>query len=381
MGREVSTTLQSTPAADGFRMPAEFEPHSGCWMAWPERPDNWRLGAEPAQRTFAAVAEAIAATEPVTMGVSDDQFEHCRSLLSPAVRVVELSTNDSWLRDSGPTFVVDATGRRRGVDWHFNAWGGLEGGLYHPWDRDERVARKVLEIEGADRYRAPFVLEGGGIHVDGEGTVLVTEECLLNPNRNPDLSREQIEQGLRDYLGVEKVIWLGKGVLNDETDGHVDELACFIRPGVVLLTWTEDASDPQHAISRDARERLEAATDARGRQLEVVLIPSPGPLAITEEEAGGVEAVEGTLPREPGDRLAGSYVNFYAANSRIVHPLLDERYDEEAAEVLRACFPEREVVGVPTREILLGGGNIHCITQQVPASGGDSQAGRASESA
>jgi agmatine deiminase len=363
----VSATFESSPAADGFRMPAEFEPHSGCWMAWPERPDNWRLGAEPAQRAFAAVAEAIAASEPVTMAVSDRQFERCRAMLSPAVRVVEISTDDSWLRDTGPTFLLDGRGGRRGVDWRFNAWGGREGGLYSSWERDDRVAAKVLEIEGADRYRAPFVLEGGAIHVDGEGTVLTTEECLLNPNRNPELSREQVEQGLRDYLGAEKVVWLGRGVLNDETDGHIDELACFVRPGVVLLTWPEEESDPQHEISRDARERLEAATDARGRRLEVVLIPSPGPLRISKEEAAGVEPVEGTLPRRAGDRLAGSYINFYAANSRIVHPLLDERYDEEAAEVLRRCFPEREIVGVSSREILLGGGNIHCITQQVPA--------------
>ncbi|MFN8163644.1 MAG: agmatine deiminase [Solirubrobacterales bacterium] len=363
----MSATLESTPAADGFRMPGEFEPHSGCWMTWPERPDNWRSGAKPAQRAYAAVAEAIAASEPVTMGVSDAQFEHCRSILSPAVRVVELSTDDAWIRDTGPTFVVDAAGDRRGVDWRFNAWGGLEGGLYFPWDRDDRVARKVLEIEGADRYRAPIVLEGGAIHVDGEGTVLCTEECLLNHNRNPELSREQIEWALLEYLGAEKVVWLGKGVYADETDGHVDNIACFVRPGVVLLTWTEDGSDPQHAISRDARERLEATTDARGRSLEVVLLPSPGPLAIAKDEAEGVDGVEGTLPRSAGDRLAGSYVNFYLGNSRIVCPLLDERTDGVAAEVLRGCFPEREVVGVPAREILLGGGNIHCITQQVPA--------------
>jgi agmatine deiminase len=363
----VSATLESTPATDGFRMPAETEPHAGCWMAWPERPDNWRLGAEPAQRAFAAVAEAIASSEPVTMGVSDRQYERCRSLLSPAVRVVELSTDDAWMRDTGPTFVVDGRGGRRGVDWRFNAWGGREGGLYSPWERDDRVAAKVLEVERAERYRAPFVLEGGAIHVDGEGTVLTTEQCLLNSNRNPGLSREQVERGLREYLGAEKVIWLGAGVPEDETDGHVDELACFVRPGVVLLTWSEDADDPQHAVSRDARERLEAATDARGRRLEVVPIPSPGPLRSTEEEAAGVEPAEGTLPRRAGDRLAASYVNFYVANSRVVHPLLDERRDDEAAEVLRRCFPEREVVGVPAREILLGGGNIHCVTQQVPA--------------
>jgi agmatine deiminase len=358
----MSAAIDSVPAADGFRMPGEFEPHGGCWMAWPERPDNWRLGAEPAQEAYAAVAEAIAASEPVTMAVSDAQFKRCRALLSPAIRVVEISTDDAWIRDTGPTFVVDGAGGRRGVDWRFNAWGGI----YSPWDRDERVAEKVLEIEGAGRYRAPLVLEGGSVHVDGEGTVLTTEECLLNPNRNPELSREQIERLLCDYLGAEKVVWLGRGVYEDETDGHVDNLACFARPGVVLLTWAGDESDPQRAISGEARERLEAATDARGRPFEVVRLPSPGPLLIEAEEAAGVEPRDGTLPRRAGDRLAASYANFYLGSSRIVMPLLDQRYDEEAAEILRGCFPGREVVGIPSREILLGGGNIHCITQQVP---------------
>jgi agmatine deiminase len=350
-------------------MPGEFEAHSGCWMAWPERPDNWRQGAKPAQRAYAAVAEAINVSEPVTMAVSDAQFEHCRSVLSPAIRVVEISTDDAWIRDVGPTFLVDDSGGRRGVDWRFNAWGGLDGGLYFPWDRDDRVAEKVLEIEGAERYRAPIVLEGGSIHVDGQGTVMATEECLLHPNRNPSLSRAQIEQTLFEHLGAEKMIWLGHGVFNDETDGHVDNLACFARPGMVLLTWSEDESDPQHVISRDAAERLEAATDARGRSIEVIRLPSPGPVTITEEEAKGVDAVPGSLPRRAGDRLAASYVNFYLATNRVVFPLLDERFDEAAADVLRGCFPEREVVGVPAREILLGGGNIHCITQQVPATG------------
>ncbi len=363
----MSETLTTTPAADGFRMPGEFEAHSGCWIAWPERPDNWRLGAKPAQAAYAAVAEAISASEPVTMAVSDAQFAHCRSVLSPSVRVVEMSTDDAWIRDMGPTFLIDGNGGRRGVDWHFNAWGGLEGGLYFPWDRDDRVAEKVLEIEGCDRYRAPIVLEGGSIHVDGEGTVMATEECLLNHNRNPELSRQQIENTLFEYLGAEKMIWLGEGVYGDETDGHVDNLACFARPGVVLLTWTDDESDPQHAISRDAQDRLQAATDARGRPIEVVRLPSPGPITISEQEAQGVDAVEGSRPRRPGDRMAASYVNFYPGTSRVVLPLLDERYDELAADVLRSCFPDREVAGVPAREILLGGGNIHCITQQVPA--------------
>ncbi|HWG09287.1 MAG TPA: agmatine deiminase [Solirubrobacteraceae bacterium] len=363
----MSATIESTPAADGYRMPGEFEPHAGCWLAWPERPDNWRLRAEPAQQAYAAVAEAIAACEPVTVAVSDGQFERCRSLLSPSIRVVEISTDDAWIRDTGPTFVIDGTGGRRGVDWRFNAWGGLEGGLYRPWARDERVAAKVLEIEGADRYRAPLVLEGGSIHADGEGTVLATEECLLNANRNPQLNKEQIEKALLDYLGASKVIWLGRGVPNDETDGHVDNLACFVRPGVVLLTWCQDPADPQYAISREAHERLRASADARERVLEVLHLPSPPPITITEEEAGGVDDVPGTMPRRAGDRLAASYANFYIASGRIVFPLLDERLDEQAAAILSDCFPEREVVGVPAREILLGGGNIHCITQQVPA--------------
>lgn len=362
----MSATLTSTPAADGFRMPAEFEPHAGCWMAWPERSDNWRLGAKPAQQAYAAVAEAINACEPVTVAVSDAQYEYCRSLLSPTIRVLEMSTDDAWMRDIGPTFVLGATGERRGVDWRFNAWGGLDGGLYFPWDSDERVARKVLETERADRYAAPIVLEGGSVHVDGQGTVLSTEECLLNPNRNPQLTREQIERVLLDYLGAEKVIWLGRGVYNDETDGHVDNLACFARPGVVLLTWSDNECDPQHEISRDAEQRLLAATDAAGRGIEVIRLPCPGPVTIAAEEAKGVEESSASLPRRAGDRLAASYVNFYIANSRIVFPLLDQRYDAAAAGIVGKCFPGRELVGVPAREILLGGGNIHCITQQVP---------------
>jgi agmatine deiminase len=363
----MAPTLRSTPAADGFRMPAEWEPHSGCWMIWPERPDNWREGAADAQLAFAAVAGAIAASEPVTMAVSDAQFEAARAALPDSVRLVEVSSDDAWMRDVGPTFVLGPGGERRGVDWIFNAWGGHDGGLYAPWDRDDRVAAKVLETEGAARYRAPFVLEGGAIHVDGEGTVLTTEQCLLNRNRNPELDRASVEAALHAYLGTRKVIWLGEGVFEDETDGHVDNLACFARPGTVLLTWVEDPDDPQHAISRDAEERLAAATDARGRALEVIRVPAPGPLAIDAAEAAGVEVVEGTQPRRAGDRMAASYVNFYLGNSRVVYPLLDPARDTEAGRVLAAAFPGREVVGVAAREILLGGGNIHCITQQVPA--------------
>ena len=361
------TTLHDTPAADGFHMPGEFEPHAGCWVLWPERPDNWRAGAKPAQQAFVEVASAIANCEPVTIGVSAGQFGHARSRLPPAVRVVEMSHDDAWMRDVGPTFVVDRRGEVRGVDWQFNAWGGVIDGLYFPWDKDGQVARKVLEIELRNRYRAPFVLEGGAIHVDGEGTLLTTEECVLNRNRNPELGREEVARLLKAYLGVEQIIWLGAGVHLDETDGHVDNLCCFARPGEVVLTWTDDRRDPQYRISRDAYERLAAAQDARGRRLTIHKLHQPGPLRITKSEAAGVEVAEATKPRRAGDRLAASYVNFYLANGAVIMPLLDPARDRAAAQKLRHIFPERRVITVPGREILLGGGNVHCITQQVPA--------------
>jgi len=347
-------------------MPGEFEPHAGTWMLWPERPDNWRLGAKPAQKTFAQVAAAIAQFEPLTMGVSNAQFLHARSLLPPTVRVVELSYDDSWMRDCGPTFVKNDQGLVRVVDWEFNAWGGLTGGLYFPWDNDNKIARKVAELERVDRYKAPLVLEGGSIHADGQGTLLTTEECLLNPNRNPELSKAEIEAYLQDYLNIKKIIWLGQGIFNDETNGHVDNIACFVRPGVVALAWTDDKQDPQYEISSDAYERLRRATDARGRALEVHKIHVPNPIYITEEESQGVDSAEGTLPRNPGDRLAGSYVNYYCCNGAVIVPTFCDPHDALALQELQALYPDRNVVPIPAREILLGGGNIHCITQQQP---------------
>ena len=362
----MTRTLDSHPRRDGYRMPGEFEPHAGCWMLWPERPDNWRLGAKPAQQAFVALAAAIAGSEPVTVGVSAAQYRNARSQLPRPVRVVELSSDDAWMRDVGPTFVVDDRGGLRGVDWQFNAWGGLDGGLYFPWDRDAAVAQKVLEIERCDRYRAPLVLEGGAIHVDGQGTLITTEECLLNPNRNPHLSREQIETLLERYLGVDAIIWLERGVHLDETDGHVDNLCAFVRPGEVVLTWTRDRNDPQYEISRDAYERLMEARDARGRRLTVHKLEQPRVLHMTAEEAAGIDLSGSSKAREAGGRLAASYVNFYIGTRRVVVPLLDPKRDGKALRKLQELFPKREVVGVPGREILLGGGNVHCVTQQVP---------------
>lgn len=356
-----------TPASAGFRMPGEFEPHDGCWMLWPQRGDVWRNGAKPAQKAFAAVAEAIARSEPVTVAVNDDQYQNARAMLPPHIRVVEISSNDSWMRDMGPSFVIDGKGNLGAVDWIFNAWGGLNGGLYFPWDKDDRIARKVAAIAGAEHFRVPMVMEGGAIHVDGEGTLITTAECLLNPNRNPELTKQQIEQQLADHLNIRKVIWLPVGTYNDETDGHVDNICCYIRPGVVALHWCDDPADPQYDISRQAMDALLQEKDAEGRTLKVIKFPQPGPLFMTAEEADGVDLEEGSHPRTAGERMAGSYINFYIGNSVVVYPRLDPSHDDAVAELLQMAFPEREIIGIDeAREILLGGGNIHCITQQQP---------------
>ena len=360
------TTIDSTPRADGYRMPAEWEPHAGTWMLWPQRPDNWRDGGKPAQRAWVEVASAIARFESVTVGVNPDQFENARAMLPDNIRVVEMSNNDSWMRDIGPTFVVNDKGDVRLVHWHFNAWGGLVDGLYFPWDKDELVPRKIAEIEGIDRYRAPLVLEGGSFHTDGEGTLITTEECLLSEGRNPELSREQIEEYLRDYLGIEKVIWLKRGIDPEETNGHVDDVACFVRPGVVLAGWTDDESDWRHEILAENLDTLRHATDAKGRKFEVHTMPMPEPMPYSAEEVAGVDVVEGTIPREAGDEAPASYVNFYLCNGGLVLPVFGDPHDAEAISALKTLFPDREVVAFAGREIVLGGGNVHCITQQQP---------------
>ncbi len=358
--------IESNPKDDGFRMPGEFESHDGCWMLWPERTDNWRNGGKPAQKAFTDVAKAISRYEKVTVGVSAAQYNHARHRLPPQVRVIEISYNDSWVRDCGPTCVINEKGDVRGVDWDFNAWGGLDGGLYFPWDLDDLVAKKICDIENIDVYKAPMVLEGGSVHVDGQGTLITTEECLLNPNRNPNLSKAEIEEVLINFLNIRKIIWLPEGVYLDETNGHVDNLCCFARPGEVILSWTEDKSDPQYARSSAAKEILETTDDAMGRKLKIHCLDQPDPVFISKEESEGVDTAEGTLPRLPGDRLAASYVNFYIANYGIVMPVFGDPHDKDAVEKMKKIFPEREIIPIPAREILLGGGNIHCITQQIP---------------
>ena len=359
--------LHTTPKTDGFSMPAEFERHAGCLLIWPERGDSWRSGGWPARKAFVAVASAIAQSETVTMLVSPAQYETARAMLPPEIRLVEMETDDSWARDVCPTFVRSAAGGIRGIDWGFNAWGGDVDGLYPSWEKDNRVARKFCDLVSNDVYdKRDFICEGGSIHSDGEGTALVTEACLLSAGRNPDLTKTQIEQVLCDYLGVSKVIWLPRGIYNDETNEHVDNVCAFTAPGEVVLAWTDDETDPQYALSKASLDALEAATDAKGRRIKVHKLPLPKPVTITAEECDGLDLCDGEPTRTPGERLAASYVNFYIANEAVVMPAFGDPMDEKAQAILQELFPTRKVVAIPARDILIGGGNIHCVTQQIP---------------
>jgi agmatine deiminase len=323
-------------------MPAEWAPHERTLMAWPTRPELWGDQLEPARREYAATANAIAGFEPLTMVcASAAEAAQARTALTATVDVVELPIDDSWLRDCGPIFVVDGDGRRAGVHFGFNSWGGK----FAPWDRDAAVGALLVELLGDNCYKAPFVLEGGAIAVDGEGMVLTTEQCLLNPNRNPGMSREEIEAGLCDHLGAETVVWLGQGLAEDrDTDGHVDMVAAFTRPGEVLLQTVEPGA-PSHERMADNRARLVAAG------LDVVDFPILASVEVA------------------GEQVAVCQLNSYLCNGAAIVPLAGVDTDAEAVERIAAAYPDREVVGVPGRVIAYGGGGPHCITQQVPATG------------
>lgn len=356
----------TTPVADGFHMPAEFEPHQGCIMIFPERADSWQYGAYAARKAFVRVAEAIARSEQVTVCASAAQYDNARAMMPDHIRVVEMSSNDAWARDYAPTF-VKRDNEIRGIDWGFNAWGGLADGLYFPWDKDNAMARKLCDLLDKDVYdKRDFILEGGSIHVDGEGTCLVTETCLLSEGRNPDMTKDEIEETLREYLGVSAVIWLPCGIYHDETNEHVDNICAFVKPGEVVLAWTEEKDDPQYVMSKACLETLEQAVDAKGRRIKVHKLPLPKPVTMTEEECEGLDMCWDEPTRSPGERLAASYVNFYIANRHIVMPGFGDPADERAKQILQTLFPEREVVQIYARDILIGGGNIHCITQQIP---------------
>lgn len=400
-----------TPAEDGFYMPAEFEPHLGTVMIWPVRPGSWTNGGAEAQQTFAEIAEIISRSETVWMLADKKDASHARSLLEEKCRlpvsgpgpeeatsghagknhfpihILEIPTDDAWARDIGPTCVVSRKGDRtgghsqntgggsqntgevRGIDWQFNAWGGNVDGLYAEWDTDNAAAEAICRALDLACYDAQhFVMEGGAVHSDGEGTLLVTESCLLSQGRNPHLTKEQIEDVLKAYLGAEKVIWLPCGIWQDETNEHVDNMCAFTAPGEVVLAWTDNQEDPQYEMSLAALRVLEAETDAKGRRIRVYKLPVPEvPVRISQEEVDAIAAAPGEDERYAGERLAASYVNFYITNESVIVPQFGDRNDQTALKILQERFPGRAVCPVEARSVIVGGGNIHCITQQIPA--------------
>ena len=325
-------------------MPAEWRPHERCWMAWPCRVALWGERLSAARRAYASVAKAIAAFEPVTMVANPADVAEASLICGAGADILALAIDDSWARDTGPTFVADAAGAVAGVSWRFNGWGGR----YHPHDDDAALAGRVLSHLGLGQHNAPIVLEGGALAVDGEGTLIATETSVLNPNRNPGMDRQEAEDILAAYLGVRKFIWLAGGLAGDETDGHVDNVACFARPGVVLALANSDPSAPDAPVLADNLSRLRAGTDADGRDLEVIEVPRPRPRELA------------------GRPLMLSYINFYIANGGLVLPAFEDASDDRAMALISKAFGHRRAVSVAALDIVLGGGGIHCITQQQP---------------
>lgn len=328
-------------------MPAEWEPHEMTLLAWPQRLEAWRgTDIEEARRSHAEVVDAIAQFEPVCLVVDPDQEQQARrQVTAERVEVLPLPIDDSWLRDSGPIFVVDGEGGRAGVDFRFNAWGEA----FTPYDRDAAVSAGILDHLGIERIESTMILEGGSITVDGNGLLATTRQCLLDPSRNPGMDRAEIEQELRRRLGAETVIWLGNGLVEDaDTDGHVDNVAAFIGQGRVLIQAFPDVADPNHEAMEENRAALASA-------------------GVTVEEMNLMSRIE----RADGDPVAVPYMNFYFVNGGVIVPVggVDPEMDREALQELSGLLPDREVVGIDGRVLALGGGGIHCITQQVPAVG------------
>ncbi|NLM20840.1 MAG: agmatine deiminase family protein [Peptococcaceae bacterium] len=338
-----------------YSMPAEWHPHARTFISWPVQesmiyPENFIKIC----RGYAEIIEAIAEFEPVTVLVNPANGEEVKTYLradlfrNKRLELLSITHNDAWLRDNGPTFVLNDQGTLAGINWRFNAWGGK----YAPWDLDDQVAPAMLRHLGLKCFNAPLILEGGSIHVDGEGTLLTTEQCLLNPNRNRNVSKKEIEKILGDYLNIKKVIWLRKGLYGDETDGHIDNIACFAAPGKVLLQVCDDPADENYIITRENLAILEQEYDAAGRKLEVLTIKQPPRLDYK------------------GKRLTLSYLNFYLVNGGLILPIFGGKAsvtDTQAIEVLQRVFPSRKIRPVNGLAIVNEGGNVHCITQQMPA--------------
>ncbi|HVX11645.1 MAG TPA: agmatine deiminase family protein [Pirellulales bacterium] len=339
----------SVPAHLGYRMPAEWERHAATWLSWPHNRNSWPEQFEPVPGIWAELVRVLSTAEPVhILAGGAAVLSEARRLVGdlPRVTLHDIPTNDAWMRDHGPTFLSGpADAEPALVHWGYNAWGGK----YPPFDLDQQVPRGIADLLGRRRFEPGIVLEGGAIDVNGSGSLLTTEQCLLNPNRNAGMTREEIERYLADYCGARHVIWLGGGIVGDDTDGHIDELARFVSPRTVVAAVESNPRDINYEPLRDNLARLQAASDEQGRPLEIVKLPMPAPVFHGEH------------------RLPTSYMNFYIANGLVVVPQFGQPTDATAIETLTRLFPDRRICGLRAVELAWGLGAFHCITQQEPA--------------
>jgi len=343
--------FRHSPVGEGFFLPAEWEPHSCCWVQWPSRADRWRDLLPKAYAEAAEIIRTIARFEPVNVAVREEDLAQARFACgrNEDVRFLTLPMDDSWARDTMPMFVTNGTGEVAGIDWQFNGWGHSVQGFA----RDVALASGVLRQERIRKFDGDMVLEAGAVSVDGFGTLLATEECLLNEDRNPELHLSEIEERLALYLGVRKVIWLGGGLASDNTAGQVSRVAVFARRSHVLVSETLDPMNLDRATLSDNRAHLELARDANGQKLEVTGVPLP---------AGGRLDLDGRP-------MAMNYLDYYVANGAVIMPVYGDSMDDQAAEIVGAAFPDRKMVQVPATILALGGGGIRRFTQPQPSTG------------
>lgn len=350
-----SNQSRKCPRELGFRMPAEWEPHEATWLSWPHNPDSWPGMIEKIPPIWAKMAALLHTGEHVHINVTDIEMR-AEAVILLQKEKVDFSkihfhlfpTNDAWVRDHGPIFITrEGKGKKELAltNWEFNKWGGK----YPPWDLDNQIPLKIAQELNLPVFLPGIVMEGGSLEVNGQGTCLTTTSCLLNKNRNPHLNRSQIEQILKDYLGVTHFLWLGEGIVGDDTDGHIDDLARFVNPTTVVTVLEEDPSDENYPILQENLKLLQSMQDEKGRPLQIVTLPMPRPIVYD------------------GQRCPASYANFYIGNQVVLVPIFNDPADQKALQILQSFFPTRKVVGVPSRELIWGLGAFHCITQQQPA--------------
>jgi agmatine deiminase len=359
--------LNNTPLSEDFNFPFEGAPHLGTIILLPYRKDTWEDGGKKALPEFLNLVKGVSKYEHVYL-IRDPHIslDSIKEFNMENVEIITLPYNDSWARDNTLIF-LNKKDKVCAVDFGFNAWGGNVDGLYDDWFYDNHLGEKIANYLNIDYFsKKDFILEGGSIHTNGKGLLLTTEACLLSKGRNPNLTKEEIENNLKEYLGIKKVIWLPNGIVNDETNEHVDNFACFLNEDTVLLAWTDDKNDLQYEYSKKAYDILINSTTVDGKPLKVIKVMLPSPyLKLTKEEASSINQIEGAKPRIEGDRLAGSYINFYMGEKFIILPKFNVKEDIVAYNQFKELFKDKEIIQIESRNILVSGGNIHCVTMQI----------------